>query len=345
MKMKQKILITIILSLAAVFTLQLNAQDIHFSQFYQAPQQLNPGLTGHMLGKYRFNANYRRQWAQISGRPVYETPAIGFDMNILGKKDHPNTLGLGIILMNDQSSGGILQTFNLAISAAYHIDLTNNSKNYLSFGLQGGVINKRLRSNEVGFASQFNHTTHEIDLTMSSGEMFGSNSIYQPDLRFGIVFAAFPNTRTRFKIGGGAYHLSQAKESFVQELTTVPMRFVGHADARFKLSDKLALEPKILYQNQANASELVGGLLFDILIAPKSKTSLYLGGEYRLGDAAIAIAGLRLFDTDIGVSYDFNLSDLKTASQGNGALEFSLIKMFRRAVEPVDPILPAIRYN
>ncbi len=343
--MKRKILTIIILSLTVMCAHQLQAQDVHFSQFYQAPQQLNPGLTGHMLGKYRFNANYRRQWAQISGRPVYETPAIGFDMNLLGKSDHPNTLGLGIILMNDQSSGGILQTFNLALSIAYHLDLTANSKNYLSFGIQGGIINKRLRSNEVGFASQFNQTTHEIDLTMSSGEMFGSNSIYQPDLRFGIVYSAFPNRRTRFKIGGGAYHLSQAKETFVQELSTVPIRFVGHADARFKVSEKLGIEPKILYQNQANASELVGGLLLDILVAPKSKASLYLGGEYRYGDAAIAIVGIRLYDLDIGVSYDFNVSELKTASAGNGALEFSLVKMFRPAVEPVDPILPAIRYN
>jgi len=343
--MKQKLILTIILSISAVFMLQLNAQDIHFSQFYQAPQQLNPGLTGHMIGKYRFNANYRRQWAQISGRPVYETPAIGFDMNLLGKSDHPNTLGLGIVLLNDQSSGGILQTFNLAVSLAYHMDITNNSKNYLSFGLQGGVINKRLLANEVGFASQFNQTTHEIDLSMSSGEMFGSNSIYQPDLRIGIVYAAFPNTRTRFKIGGGAYHLSQAKESFVQELSTVPMRFVGHADARFKVSEGFAVEPKILYQNQAGASELVGGLLLDIIVAPKSKSSMYLGGEYRMGDAAIAIVGIRLMDWDIGLSYDFNVSNLKTASQGNGALEFSLVKMFRRGVEQVDPILPAIRYN
>lgn len=319
----------------------LKAQDIHYSQFYQAPLLLNPALTGNMVGKYRVNAMYRRQWTTISNKPVYETPSVGFDMS-LRKGGKPNSLGLGINLMNDRSSGGLLQTFNLMLSAAYHIDLAKNYKSYLSVGLQGGLINKRLDAEEILFASQFNG--EELDQNMSSGEVFDNTSIYNPDFRLGLTYSAFPSAKTRFKLGVGLYHLSQPTETFISESNKLPLRLVVHGDLRFKLGNSIALEPKILYQNQAKASELVGGLLLDLLIAPKSKASFYLGGEYRLADAGIAIVGLRVLDWDVGVSYDFNVSDLQSASDGRGALEFSLLKIFRKATR-VEPILPAIRYN
>ncbi len=334
---------TIIVLLAMLLSLQsLQAQDIHYSQFYQAPLLLNPALTGHMPGKFRVNAMYRRQWASISNRPVYETPSVAFDMNILRRDGKPNSLGLGLSLMNDRSSGGVLKTLNLMLSAAYHLDLSRNSKTYLSIGLQGGLMNKRLDVDEILFASQFNG--EELDPMMASGEVFDKNSIYNGDFRLGLAFAAFPTTKTRFKIGAGLYHLTQPSETFINETNKLPLRFVLHGDARFKLGSAVALEPKILYQNQAKASELVGGLLLDLLIAPSAKASFYLGGEYRLSDAGIAVVGLRIADWDVGFSYDFNVSDLQTASSGRGAIEFSLLKLFRRAYK-VEPILPAIRYN
>ncbi len=331
--------ISVLLITCLGFT-SIQAQDIHYSQFYQAPLLLNPALTGHMPGKFRINAMYRRQWATISNRPVFETPSVAFDMNLLRGENKYNSLGLGISLMNDRSSGGILQTFNLMLSAAYHLDLTRKEKTYLSIGLQGGLINKRLDVDEILFASQFNG--EDLDPMMASGEVFDRNSIYNPDFRLGLAFAGFPTSKLRYKLGVGLYHLSQPKETFINESNKLPLRLVIHGDLRLPLGDRIGLEPKILYQNQAKASELVGGLLLDLMIV--KKTSFYLGGEYRLGDAGIAVVGLRIQDWDVGFSYDFNVSDLRTASEGRGAIEFSLLKVFRKAYK-VEPILPAIRYN
>ncbi len=41
------------------------AQDIHFSEFYNTPLQLNPSYTGFFNGDYRFTAIYRDQWSTI----------------------------------------------------------------------------------------------------------------------------------------------------------------------------------------------------------------------------------------------------------------------------------------
>ena len=55
----------------------LNGQDIHHSQFYTAPLNLNPGLTGIFNGDQRLALNYRRQWfglANLSLSLAYTYP-------------------------------------------------------------------------------------------------------------------------------------------------------------------------------------------------------------------------------------------------------------------------------
>ena len=59
---------------------KMNAQDIHFSQFYFSPLSLNPANTGNYKGDYRLFGNYRSQWRDIS--KAYNTFSAGGDFNI-----------------------------------------------------------------------------------------------------------------------------------------------------------------------------------------------------------------------------------------------------------------------
>ncbi len=61
--MKQ--ILPLIVASILIFTGQSNAQDPRFSQFFSAPQLLNPALTGVFDGEYRVNINYRNQWNSI----------------------------------------------------------------------------------------------------------------------------------------------------------------------------------------------------------------------------------------------------------------------------------------
>lgn len=326
----------------------MNAQDIHYSQFYQSPMSLNPSLTGHMPAKFRINGMYRDQWPQVPvGGTTYRTYMVGFDANILRTNDQYNSLGLGGYIMNDESGAGKLNTTEVMLSAAYHLDLQKNMKYYISAGLQAGVINKRLDAEAILFGSQIDANGEP---TLPSNEVFDNTSIFMPDFRLGLTFAGFPSLNTRYKIGVGLFHLLQPSETFVGVQNKLPFRVAVHADGRFG-GKRFGVEPRVLFQTQAKAMELVPGLLFDIKIVEKG--SLYLGGEVRLdgsvdggigADAGIAVIGLRIMDWDVGVSYDFNISSLDNATNGRGGLELSLLKIFRRAYK-VEPILPAIRYN
>ena len=45
---------------------QLQAQDIHFSQYFSTPLTINPSYTGSFVGDYRAGLNYRQQWGSVT---------------------------------------------------------------------------------------------------------------------------------------------------------------------------------------------------------------------------------------------------------------------------------------
>jgi len=64
---------TSIISLLLFITIGLKAQDPRFSQFYLAPQVLNPAMTGIFDGEYRVTINYRNQWNSILANNAFTT--------------------------------------------------------------------------------------------------------------------------------------------------------------------------------------------------------------------------------------------------------------------------------
>ena len=58
------------------------AQDIHFSQFYMSPLNLNPAMTGVMNCTQRFVANYRNQWASVLKADAYTTYSVSYDQKL-----------------------------------------------------------------------------------------------------------------------------------------------------------------------------------------------------------------------------------------------------------------------
>ncbi len=59
----------------------LQAQDIHFSQYNQAPLALNPALTGLNACDWRATLNYRNQWASVT--IPYVTYAASLDLPLI----------------------------------------------------------------------------------------------------------------------------------------------------------------------------------------------------------------------------------------------------------------------
>ena len=98
MKQLKSILITCLLVSGAV---AVGAQDIHFSQFYMSPLNLNPAMTGVMNCNIRLAANYRNQWASVLRDNAYRTYSVSYDQKIpVGRYDY---FGIGGTFWGDRA--------------------------------------------------------------------------------------------------------------------------------------------------------------------------------------------------------------------------------------------------
>ncbi len=303
-------------------TNHIKAQDAIYSQFANAPLVINPALAGHFEGSYRLGALYRNQWAGIGKSGVYSSPSAFADFNLLDQKIR-GSFGLGFSVLNDESAGGKFNNLGANISAAYHFSFDpEEARNFLSFGVQGGIVNQRIRLSDFTFASQFNG--EKIDPTANSNETVVSDNLIAPDLSVGAVYASYFGNNSNIKIGGSYKHLlAQAPSFFANQTAFQSSMLIGHAELNYQMGKFLSLHPRAMYAKQGNATQLNAQLAAGMHFSPT--TALYLGGGVRTGDAIIGTLRLELDKLNIGFAYDLNNNPLmQSATRGQGAWEISL---------------------
>ena len=92
----------------------IHAQDIHFSQFFNAPYAQSPANIGQFDGDYRAGAIYRQQWRSVT--TPYSTFGIGGDAaHFAGVKG----LGLGAWVYNDKAGDSRMNTFHADLGASW----------------------------------------------------------------------------------------------------------------------------------------------------------------------------------------------------------------------------------
>lgn len=317
--MKRKTIFSLslmLLSMCLIFSRKADAQvDAHFSQYYAYPLWLNPGLTGVMDGDYRITANFKRQWAAVTS--PFTTEALSFDT-------YPfKHLGLGGTILNQSAGDGGYNYINGMVSAAYRAILDEKGVNILSIGLQAGVMNRRFNPNKLAFGSQYSPILG-YDPATPSGENFDKTTSTAFDANFGIVyFNGNPNTRLNPFGGISVYHLSRPEDPFLGTSShRLPMRMNIHGGLRIKLNEQFNLTPQAIYIRQGNAHELTMGAYLQYLL-PNYSDFLF-GATFRANDAVIPFVGFHLGDYTFGLSYDVNVSQLRSASEGRGGIELSL---------------------
>ncbi|MBL4708940.1 MAG: PorP/SprF family type IX secretion system membrane protein [Flavobacteriales bacterium] len=301
------------------------AQDIHFSQFYKSSLNLNPALTGSFVGDYRFNANYRNQWASIS--EPYRTFSASVEANHL-IKSVPN-LRIGLLIMNDEAGLGGLTNTQINTSFAYLKKLNSDSSLVGKAGVQFGFSSKRINFDRFTFDSQYNG--RQFDQTLSNGENFDRNSLSYLNVNTGFGLEYFLEPKKLIEIGISLFNLTNPNQSFEKVSSGLDIRTNIYAKADLDLKKKLDLLPAVLYSTQSAFKELLFGtdLRYHLEKRTLLASSIYGGIWYRTSDAIILTAGLDYFQWNVGLSYDINTSQLQTASQRQGGLELSLTYIFR----------------
>jgi len=328
---------------------QLNAQDIHFSQFNQAPLTLNPSLAGTTVW-IRAAMQYRTQWRAVTD--PYKT--LGFTFDVKSKKrwvkiknataryrqSGDNGFGWGVNFFQDKAGDGKMRTLQANLSGAYQIMM--NRQSMIAVGFQGGIVQRSIHFNELIWGSQYDvnsPTGYNTNLAPDMGIAAGDDHFIVPDLSAGGIYSYKRNERYMrgndqfdLTLGAALFHVNRPKYSFLGTEEKLSPRMVIHGAGIIGIKNtSLAIAPGFMFEQQGPNHELLIGGMVRYMLKEDSKYTGYIkassvsgGGYYRSKDAFIATALYEFSSYAVGISYDFNVSGLKTVSSGRGGFEITL---------------------
>ena len=302
----------------------IHAQDLHFSQFMNNPLLTNPANTGFNPDfDYRVGASYRNQWSSL---PVpYKTMSIWGDAQVFRDRFQNGWLGLGGVILRDAAGSGNLTSTKAYGSVAYHQEIGEGS--LLSAGFNVGYASKRIDIANFKWENQWNGKF--FDANASSGEQFAYSQIGYFDLQAGLNYAYFANDNLYLNAGVSIMHINKPRESFFSENTNnnqIPQRYTGFLNASYKINDKWIINPNVYYSYQSGSNEIVGGMMAQYNLSGDGEKQLIGGAYYRAGDAAVGMIGLEWSNLRLTFTYDASTSAIRNYNNGNGAIEFSLVK-------------------
>ncbi len=307
------------------------AQDIHFSQYYASPLTLNPALTGNINGDFRATFNYRNQWFNIptlNQIAPYQTYQASFDMPLLRDRLGNDGFGIGGMFYSDKAGDGALTTFSGMASIAYHKAVDRYGRARLSLGMQAGVVSEQLNINNLIFENQLDG--FGWNTTLPNGESYTNKAIIYPDVNIGVLWTHMAKDYLRYYIGFSMDHLSRPRVSFLgSETTRLDYRYNmnGGMDIFLNSDQSFSISPTFLFMLQGEAQEYNLGLGLNYYL--NDNVAIFGGVWYRVKDAVILNAGVEVYNVRLGLSYDINYSDLKTATNAQGALELSVVYIFK----------------
>ncbi len=312
------------------------AQDIHYSQFYNAPLLLNPALTGFTQGNARIGVNYRNQWFSATHdgffKPPFMTTALNADMPIKVKND---ILGVGLVLANDQAGANTFTTVIAQASVSYIKTLGKDDNHRLSAGFQIGYTYQSIRTDNFQFYNQFDQT-NQFQSTTSSNENISNTKTGYLNLNFGLLWYGKVSERFAMYFGGSFYNVTTPKHSILpNQKRDLYWRWNLQNGLDIKIGDKSHILPSLMFMMQGVNNQMNTGLGFgyDInddmaltiglynRINPHKKINDFRGTN---GDALIPYGSYEIKGFKIGVSYDATISKLKQAGGGVGAFEIML---------------------
>lgn len=285
---------------------KLNAQDPELSQFYAAPVYTNPALAGSAVCNYgaagRVALNYRNQWPGLPG--TFRSFAASWDQHIPSIGG-----GLGAMVFSDVAGSGLLTTTTVSGVYSYLLPLYRG-KVYMRFGLQGAVTFKSIDFNKLRFGDQIVPTQGFVNPT---AEQRPSSNITYPNFNAGWI-----TYTSKVYIGFAAHNIIEPNWSFYENPDEVlPMRITAHAGAVLPLTksryEESNISPNALFMVQRNFTQLNLGFY-------ANKGPLVSGlwfrqtfGQYKNSDAIIMLIGFRKNRFKFGYSYDFTVSDGRSA--------------------------------
>lgn len=321
----------------------VQAQDIHFSQFYLSPLNLNPAMTGIMNCNIRLVANYRNQWASVLKSNAYSTYSVSYDQKIpVGRYDY---FGVGGAFWGDRAGEGDFSTITGKVAGSYSKRMGGSRKqaHYLVVGAEAGFAQRSVDFMKLRWGTQHDGDGGFCSTCPSLEENnFNDDQFVFADMEAGLLWFSVFDENNNLYVGGAFHHLNRANQSFSDnEKDYLYSRFTFHAGGEFEVTPRFGLVPGVITMFQGPSFQVNSGTSFKFTLGSGKGNSNYqafqLGTWVRvsnkvetgvLTDAVILSTRFDYNQFSLGFSYDVNVSALKPASSNNGGFEFALVYKF-----------------
>ena len=303
-----------------------HAQDIHFSQFYETSILRNPALTGILTNDYKVVFNYRSQWSSL-GRP-FQTGVVSAEGRFAVGRDRVDYFSVGLLGYYDKAGTVALKTTAVYPAVNFNKSLGGEHNTYLSVGFTGGYVQRSYDEGALTFDNEYQNGN--VNLGAGAGEDLPASHIQHWDLGTGVTFNSGlgNDNNITYIIGASAYHFTRPRSSFTggDSVVNLQTRWNGSLSVDCKMNDVWSLQVHTNYAQQGAYREVIGGALIRYGRTNDVNQHIYTisaGCFYRLNDAVIPTMRIEYKQLGVGVSYDVNVSSLKTVTNMNGGMEIT----------------------
>ncbi len=262
-----------------------------FSNYFTQKYGFNPATITETDG-VNLSALYRHQWVGLEGAPVTKLASV---------RSRTGKWGIGGYFFQDEA--GMLQRTGGSFMAAYEQRLAPLV--YLSAGVAGGYYNLRLRSD-----AQVRDQADLLSATAMDGKWF-------PDFNVGVHLQA-----RQFFVGLSVPQVLERQIQFTdaEDATRLQRHYYLTTGYYFQLNQDVQLQPAVLIKLAEGGKPQYDASLRAIFL-----DRFWAGGSYRINDAAVAMAGIKLTpQVELTYAYDFTTSNLRTVSDGSHEIGLSV---------------------
>jgi type IX secretion system PorP/SprF family membrane protein len=292
-----------------------------------SPLNLNPANAGMFEGSGRLIFNYRNQWKAV---PVpYSTLSFGADFNLNKSLIKKTDEAVGIVFNHDASGDGKYSINDFKIPFNHKFAFKRDTGLTLALGIVAGITNISIDPNRLSYDKQWDGDAYNQGL--SNGENFTKQSKVYADLGVGTVIQKKFNQQIKATVGYAINHINKPNISFNNTPDAV-LRIKHNESLQVKYSFNQTSVIMLEYfgNQQQKFKENVLGLSYYHTIDPNTNTIFNVGILTRLKDALITTIGLDYKSMCLQVSYDYNYSQFKRATNGRGAFEISFIYIWAK---------------
>lgn len=307
--MKFKIYLGLILVIA--FFRGIQAQDVHFSQFYSNPLYMAPSFAG-SSHTTRFVGAFRDQWPKVPGTFInYSFSADHYFPTLRS--------GFALYVNSDNAGSGKLVTNNVAFSYSYNIKLTR--KLFLQPGLAAYYYMRNVNYSEVSFTDEY----FLNEYVGTSAEILPNSKVRHSDFAISSLLYTY-----KYWVGFNVDHLMSLSPVLRSDIKYTDMRLtvfggfkipIKHR-TRSRIEEYIHLTGNYRLQSTIHQLDIGGYYNRHPYMVGIWYRGIPLANEYATSSALVYLFGMKF--RDYNVSYCFDMSLGKLISQTGGSHEITI---------------------